>query len=226
MPLEGLPQPFFWTAWAAVVVLAADAVRRAQWNAPARDHAMWATTTAMILLARQMTITVSGGLSLQYLGAAWLALLLGYPRAVVSMVLISLVDALQFERSWAAQGLSLLLLGIAPAWLMWAITRLCHRHLPPNLFVFLLGVGFFGLFVAYAIPLLAAAALGAMTLATASSNGLGGDAVALYWSLVLPYALLLAAGEAWLEGMLTTLLVVFAPGAVRLFDEAHYLPPR
>lgn len=226
MPLEGLPSSLFWFAWAAVIALAIDAARRAQWNAPLREHAMWAATTAMMLLARQMTIAVSGGLSLQYLGAAWLALLLGYPRAVVSMVLISLVDALQFERSWAAQGLSILLLGISPAWLMWAITRVCRSRLPPNLFVFLLGVGFFGLFFAYAIPLLAAATLGAMTLANASPAGGGGDAVALYWELVLPYALLLAAGEAWLEGMLTTLLVVFAPGAVRLFDEAHYLPPR
>ncbi len=226
MPLEGLPQGVFWFAWAAVLVLLADAVRRAQWNAPAREHAMWAVTTAMILLGRQMTISIAGGLSLQYLGAAWLALLLGYPRAVVSMVLISLVDALQFERSWPAQSLSLLVLGIAPAWLMWAITRVCRTRLPPNLFVFLLGAGFFGLFVAYAIPLLVAASLGALTLASASPDGAGSEAVALYWDLVLPYALLLAAGEAWLEGMLTTLLVVFAPGAVRLFDEAHYLPPR
>jgi uncharacterized membrane protein len=44
--------------------------------------------------------------------------------------------------------------------------------------------------------------------------------------MMLPYALLLASGEAWLEGMLTTLLVVFAPGSVRLFDEHHYLRRR
>lgn len=226
MPLEGLPTTLFWIAWAAAIVLTADAVRRAQWNAPLREHAMWAATTAMILLGRQMTITLPGGMSLQYLGAAWLTLLLGYPRAVVSLVLISLVDALQFERSFAAQGLTLLLLGIAPAWLMWAIAHVCKRKLPPNLFVFLLGVGFIGLFVAYAIPLLAAAALGAMTLASAPPEPGAANVVAMYWNLVLPYALLLAAGEAWLEGMLTTLLVVFAPGAVRLFDEAHYLSRR
>ena len=39
----------------------------------------------------------------------------------------------------------------------------------------------------------------------------------------VPYALLLASGEAWLEGMLITLLVVYLPGSVRLFDEGFYL---
>ena len=39
----------------------------------------------------------------------------------------------------------------------------------------------------------------------------------------LPYALLLASGEAWLEGMIVTVLVVYVPGAVKLFDEAWYL---
>ena len=40
---------------------------------------------------------------------------------------------------------------------------------------------------------------------------------------MLPYGLLLVFGEAWLEGIVVTLLVVFAPGTVRLYDEQHYL---
>ena len=43
---------------------------------------------------------------------------------------------------------------------------------------------------------------------------------------LLPYALLLASGEAWLEGMLVTLLVVYLPGSVRLFNEGFYLARR
>ncbi len=92
--------------------------------------------------------------------------------------------------------------------------------------MFLLGVGFLGLFAAYALPLLAAAGLGAWALAGASGPPLRTQALTDYWAMLLPYALLLASGEAWLEGMLTTLLVVFAPGSVRLFDERHYLRRR
>jgi uncharacterized membrane protein len=226
MPLEGLPTAF--TGFAALLAawLVFDAFRRADWQAGPREHLMWALATAGIFLARQMTVTMPGGMSLQYIGAAWLALLLGYPRAVVSMTLITLAHAAQYRLSLPAQSLPLLLLGIAPAWLIWLITRACRRWLPANLFVFLLGAGFLGLFAAYALPLLAAAGVGAWALAGSPEPSAQTQALAAYWAMMLPYALLLASGEAWLEGMLTTLLVVFAPGTVRLFDEHHYLRRR
>lgn len=224
MLLEGLPLGLLWFADALALALVVDAARRAAWEAPVREHVLWALATAAILLARQMTITLPGGLRLQYIGAAWLALLLGYPRAVLSMTAITLAQAARFGLPIDTQGFPLLLLGVAPAWLIWLITRACRRWLPANLFVFLLGAGFLGLFVAYALPLLAAAAL--VTFALPDAVGAPGPALADYWGLMLPYALLLASGEAWLEGMLTTLLVVFAPGAVRLFDERHYLRRR
>ncbi len=226
MPVEGLPAGVGWAAILLTTLLVLDAVRRADWAAPTREHAMWALATAGVFLARQMTVTMPGGLSLQYIGSAWLALLLGYPRAVLSMSLIAAARAAQFDLPVADQALPLLVLGIAPAWLIWLITRGLRRWLPPNLFVFLLGAGFLGLFVAYALPLLAAAGLGAWALAGATGPPLRTQALTDYWAMMLPYALLLASGETWLEGMLTTLLVVFAPGSVRLFDERHYLRRR
>lgn len=168
MPVEGLPAPVGWLAILLAALLSLDAARRADWGAPVREHAVWALATAGTFLARQMTVTMPGGMSLQYLGAAWLALLLGYPRAVLSMVLIQVAHAAQFDLPLADHALPLLVLGVAPAWLIWLITRGCRLWLPPNIFVFLLGAGFLGLFVAYALPLLAAAGLGAWALAGAS----------------------------------------------------------
>lgn len=226
MSPESLP---IWLAGpaAALAALAVfDAARRASRPGLRREMATWALATALFLLARQLSVTMPGGFSLHYLGTAWLTLLLGYPRAVVSATAVLLLDAFGRGGPWTGLGAEILLFAVAPAWLMWALALGCRRHLPSNLFVFLIGVGFLGLFVAYALPLLAAAALG--TLAIALDTGVdahAGDAHALlpYLRLAVPYSLLLAAGEAWLEGMLTTLLVVYAPGSVRLFDEAHYL---
>ncbi len=224
MPVTGLPGTVGAFAALLTLLLLVDAARRTPWRAPIREHSVWVLATVGIFLAQQMTVSMPGGMNLQYMGAAWLALLLGYPRTVLSMALIALARAARFELPVADQAIPLLLLGIAPAWLMWLITRGCRRWLPPNLFVFLLGAGFLGLFVAYALPLLAAAAIGAWALAVEPT--VGKQALAGYWALMLPYALLLATGEAWLEGMLTTLLVVFAPGTVRLFDERYYLQRR
>ncbi|NLD67953.1 MAG: hypothetical protein GX644_03965 [Limnobacter sp.] len=212
MAFERWPWPAAWLATALAVLLVYDAVRRAAWRGSRRDLSIWLMATLMVLVARQMTVTLSSGLTLQYLGAAWLGLLLGYPRAVVSLAAIYLFETLITGRNPA---LPLLLLGIAPAWLIWFVASACRRWLPPNLFVFLLGPGFLGLFACYVLPLVFAAALGTLFAGAPAGQG--------YWQTMLPYAVLLSAGETWLEGMMTTLLVVFVPDAVKLFDEGYYL---
>ena len=212
MAFEQWPWPVAWLATALAALLVFDAVRRANWRGSGRDMSIWLMATAMVLVARQMTVTLPSGLTLQYLGAAWLGLLLGYPRAVVSLTAIYLLETLPIGRN---PGLPLLLLGIAPAWLIWFVASACRRWLPPNLFVFLLGPAFLGLFVCYTLPLVLAAALGALFVDAPPGQS--------YWQTMLPYAVLLSAGETWLEGMMTTLLVVFVPDAVKLFDEGYYL---
>ncbi len=216
-----------WLGAAVAIAALIDAGRRAQWAEPDAQQGMWALATVALLLARQATVTMPGGVTLQYAGAAWLALLLGYPRAVLSVAVAMTIEASTGGRSAAALGLGIVLFAVAPAWLMWALARTCRRRLPPNPFVFLIGVGFLGLFIAHALPLLAAGLIDALALGTqAVADTASAHALGQQLRLALPYALLLSAGEAWIEGMLTTLLVVFAPERVRLFDEAYYLAVR
>ncbi len=195
-----------------------------------RDRVTWALATVALLIARQATVTMPGDFPLQYVGTAWLTLLLGYPRAVVSVTMVTTIEVLLGARPAATLGLDVLLFAVAPAWLMWALASGCRRLLPPNPFVFLIGVGFLGLFASYALPLLAAATIDALALVlppgAGGAHAASAHALEQHLRLALPYALLLSAGEAWLEGMLTTLLVVFAPRSVRLFDEAYYLARR
>ncbi len=214
MPFHDWPEPVAWLAAALSVWLMIDAARRAGWRAPRNDQLFWATAVTLVWSARQMTVTLPNGLNLQYLGAAWLTLLLGYPRAVVSMAAIIALETLVSRVAMPGFALPFLFLGVAPAWLMWLIAKACRRWLPANLFVFLLGTSFVGLFLAYAMPLVVAASLTAW-LANISAPD--------YWQTMLPYALLLAGGESWLEGMLITLLVVSVPDNVQLFDQKYYL---
>lgn len=217
MPFGDWPEPVVWLAAALSALLLIDAARRAGWRAPRNDQLFWATAVALVWSARQMIVTLPGGLNLQYLGAAWLTLLLGYPRAVVSMAAIIAIEALVSRVGMPRFALPFLFLAVAPAWLMWLIARACRRWLPGNLFVFLLGTSFVGLLLAYALPLVLAASL---TSWLVNSNAPD------YWQSMLPYALLLAGGESWLEGMLITLLVVSVPDNVQLFDQKYYLRRR
>jgi uncharacterized membrane protein len=201
-----------WSLALVGLLLVLEAARRARWDAPVREHLLWAIATASIALAHRMSFTLPSGLELHYSGAAFLSILLGYPRALVSMAAV-----LALSGDPGTWGLRLLLAGALPIWVMWAIVTASRRWLPGNLFVFLLGCGVFGIFAAHAVQI-AGSALALLALSDPVPRDLLDD--------FLPYALLLAAGETWLEGMLTTLLVVYVPGSVRLFDEAHYLRRR
>lgn len=201
-----------WSLGILGLLLLVEAARRARWEAPVREHLLWALATAAAVLAHRMSVSLPSGLELHYSGAAFLALLLGYPRALLSMALVLALDG--EAGTW---GLRLLLAGALPIWAMWFIVTASRRWLPGNLFVFLLGCGLFGLFAAYAVQI-AGSAVALVALAPTVPRELVED--------FLPYSLLLAAGEAWLEGMLITVLVVYLPGSVRLFDEAFYLRRR
>lgn len=200
----------------AIAMLAlADAARRAHWSGSLREHAIWALATAVTLLGHRASFALPGGGELHYLGAACLTLLLGYPRAVLSMAAVLLIEMLWRDAPLSAWGLQVLLGGVMPAWLIWAMVRICRRRLPRNLFVFLLGCGLLGIAASNMLQLLAG---------TAAMAWLGPQTAAELWGQYLPFGLLLSWGEAVIEGMMITLAVVYAPpGTVRLFDESFYL---
>ena len=201
------------------VLFCADAVKRAGiLQASTRDHLIWAMATAAVFLGHQMSIRLPGGIELHYMGSAFLALLLGYPRALLSMTLVLLGSALM-KGALTSLGVQVFFHAAIPITVMMIISRAIQKSLPPNLFVFLLGNGFIGLFLTYAFEHLIALGGRALLISNDLSPG------ALSMSDVTPYALLLASGEAWLEGMIITVLVVFAPGVVRMFDDAFYLRP-
>lgn len=198
---------------ALAMAIVMEAARRVNWRGAAIDeHNRWAIATATVFIGHQMTAMLPAGIALHYLGGAALALVLGYPRAILSMALILTLDNLMLEHP-GSLGLRLLLDGVLPVLAMTLIVTFARRHLPPNLFVFLLGCGFFGLFAVYALQQAVGLTLRQWLdpIAPLASEGF------------LGYALLLAGGEATLEGMVITILVVYLPGSVRLFDEGFYL---
>ncbi|MEZ5741808.1 MAG: energy-coupling factor ABC transporter permease [Burkholderiaceae bacterium] len=196
------------------LLFVAEAWRRAGWlQASWADHLRWATATAVVFAAHQMAIRLPPDIELHYLGGAALALMLGYPRALVSMSLVLAADALIVGQA-ESLGIRLLLAGVLPVMLMAVLSNLARRHLPRNPFVFLLGCGFFGLFFCYALQV-AITLLVSQALGPPRVGGIGD---------ILAFGLLLASGEAVLEGMILTVLVAYLPDSVRMFDDAHYLP--
>lgn len=192
-----------------------EAARRVRWRAPAAERWIWLVATLGVLAGHRASFALPQGGELHYLGAAWLTLLVGYPRAVLSMAAVILAQMGWQEAAPATWGLRVLVGAVLPVWTMWAVVRACRRWLPRNLFVFLLGCGLLGI---------AAVNMLQFVTGTVAMALLGPQASQVLWGEFLPYGLLLSWGEAWIEGMVITLAVVYAPaGTVRLFDEAYYL---
>lgn len=172
------------------------------------DGLIIAALTTFVFFGHRLSFTLSDGSQLHYLGAAFLAVALGYCRGLMSMTVVLLL-----LNDWHHLGLELLVNAVLPLWLMERLIQASKRYLPPNPFIFTIGCGFLGLFVVYALQLMTAAAL----------RELFGSATWFTWGDLLAYNLMLAAGESILEGMILTVLVAYLPRAVNLFDDNFYL---
>jgi len=179
----------------------------------ASDMCVWSALTAFIFCAFLLSKDMPEGITLQYSGAAFLALTLGYSRALLSMALL-----LAITQPMAGIGQALIADALLPVWLMIMLVQISKKYLPANPFVFLLGCGFIGLFIVYAVQEFAGAFIAALV------EGLPLFSILLSENTI--WGLLLAGGEATLEGMIITVLVVYMPKAVAMFDDSFYLSYR
>lgn len=188
-----------------------DAVRRCGLaDIKPHDFFIWMALTSVIFLALSLGKNMPQGVSLQYSGAAFLALTLGYSRALLSITLLLLIT-----QPLSSYGQALLIDGLLPVWLMVSLVLFTRRHLPANPFVFLLGCSFIGLFVVYAAQIVMGSVVHGMLTSASIVESVMAEQNA--WKL------LLASGEATLEGMIITILVAYLPRAVLLFDDKFYL---
>lgn len=194
-----------------VVFLLEALVRVRREGVPRADLPIWIALGGFVFAMSLLSADLAREATLRYHGAAFLALTLGYGRALPTVGAIVAATSAP-----GTLGSALLVDALVPIWLTCSLVALSRRHLPPNPFVFLLGCAFFGIFAVGALQL---------ALGTAATAWLGADGgtMALPASERLLFGLLLAAGEATLEGMLISVLVVYAPRAVRLFDDRFYL---
>lgn len=211
-----LGETWYWAAWAVWLPLLARSVRRAPWaKLKASDQLnLWLGTIVILVLIWSLKAGVKPGLSLHLLGATLFTLCLGPDLAFVGLSLVSVGVTLNSADGWLSLALNSLSTAGVGVGASWAIFRLIERWLPKHLFVYL----FFGAFFASALTVLAVGAAIALVLVMT-----GVYSVDYMLGEYLPYFLLLGFSEAWLTGMLMTLMVVYRPDWVVTFDDSRYL---
>jgi len=199
----------------AVLVLA---LLQRPWRALLADSGLqhrWLAASVAVLLMWQLRAQAVDCLTLHLMFTALLVLVFKAPLALLSLLLINLAMVVTGRVAWPLLGVNLLVTGVMPALTMVIIWRLVDRFLPDNLMVFLFVCGFFGA----ALSSLAAglAAVGLMLLGAS-------DAYALYQALEYARFLpLLMPSEAFITGMLMSILLVYHPHWVATFNDHRYI---
>ena len=208
-----------WTSLAWIVFAACGllAVRRAPWRAlltdSARLNAFLAMIVALILLWH-LQAGVKPGLSLHLLGATVFTLCFGWALAFSGICLVLLGVTLNGTGGWHAFAVNALLLAGVGVAVSHGLHRLVDRWLPAHLFVYIFCRGFF----ASALTVMAVGTASCLLLATAGVYD--GEYLS---SEYLPYFSLLGFSEAWLSGMLITLLAVYRPDLLADTEDTQLL---
>lgn len=194
--------------WLVFLPLLLASVVFAPWrqlaNRPERRHAMGAAIVILPLLWSMNPALPGAGVHLQLFGMTAVALVFGWQLAVIIGAVSGAV--LLLVGTWSVQALpvNLVLTVMVPVAVSWAVLWLANRLRRTNVFVYMLGVGFFGSMLAFSASLALANWLFAL-------------------QLDHPLVFLLTFPEGWLNGAIVSALTIFHPEIVRTYDDVRYL---
>lgn len=220
LPNHLVSLPIGTIGWLLALGSLAWAVRTAPWPAlraePMRVHLV---LLAVVFLIGMWTLsaTLMPGLTLHFLGAATVTLVIGLELALVAGLIAAILSALVFGHGLAIAGWTFLLSAALPAAITYGITRASQRFLPPNFFIYL----FIGVFLSAVLGVLVHG-VGTALLVMA----LGLYDIDIIWNNYLRILPLLAFPEGVINGMLMTALALVSPHWVISFDDHHYIDGR
>lgn len=203
-----------------LVSLAVIALALAQrpWRELLSDRGLqhrWLGASVALILLWQLRAQSVDWLTLHLMLTVLLTLIFKAPLALMSNLLANLSLVALGKVGWSLLGINVLITGVVPVLIMILVWRIVDRYLPDNLMLFLFLCGFFG------------AALSALG---TGLTGLGlvmlgaSDPEAIYlakeYALFLP---LLMPSEAFLTGMLLSVLMVYHPSWVATFNDHRYI---
>lgn len=200
--------------FAGFVVLA---VQRSMLREIAKDtflqHRIGVALLALVVVW-SLRAGVSDGLGLHFFMLTSIHLLFGWRIATVLVAVVQVGMIAVGNETWLAFGINGFISGVIPIFVTFYIWRYVDKQEPPNPFVFIFGIAFFGSMLGVVAS---AAVLSSLYLITGTYDL--EKLIAELWAFVP----LVALPEGVLNGMLITGFIVFHPELVKLFDEQRYL---
>jgi len=178
---------------------------------------LWLGSLGLLVAVWSMNAGITPGLSLRFLLVTSLTLMHGWQLAVIGGAMALAVMDVAGLADWGSFGADLLCVVIVPAVVTAWLHELVHARLPHNYFIYFFVTVFVGSALAYNLAGLARVAL------LAASGTLDEAHVGPEYFAVLP---LMSFGEAFVNGMVMAMAVVYRPNWVMSFDDRLYLGKR
>lgn len=179
---------------------------------PERLHLLLGSAVALAVLW-SVNARVDPGIALHVLGTPVVVLLLGWRLAMLAAALAELALLTVGVTTLLAAPAGWLLSAALPGLVVLGIAWTARFHLPRNPFVFIFVCAFFGAALAVTATWLGATALLAWS-GQASPSGSGASLTAFLPLVLFP--------EAFINGAMASMLIVYRPHWVRLYDEEFY----
>jgi uncharacterized membrane protein len=195
----------FWFAWRS-----GDLVRLKE----ASRLNLFLGVSVALMVIWQIRTGIRPGLSFHLLGASIATLMFGFWRGWLAASIAAVATALAGKASLISLGMEILVFCAVPSAFTYFLFRLVDRKLPNHFFIYVLVNGFFGAAVAIALTAMAA------TLVMALSGAYQLEYLLEHYT---PYYFLLAWSEAFMTGMMATLMAVYKPEWLETFDDARYI---
>jgi uncharacterized membrane protein len=201
----------------AALVLAAISAPWRVWLGDRERQWVWLGSLALLVGLWSMKAGITPGLSLRFLLVSSLTLMHGWQLAVIGSAMALSVLCYAGQADWASFGADLLCVAIVPAAATAWLHELVHARLPHNYFIYFFLTVFAGSALAYNLAGLARVAI------LAAAGTLDAAHVGPEYFAVLP---LMSFGEAFVNGMIMAMVVVYRPKWVMSFDDRLYLRRR
>ena len=207
----------FWTALLGQIGVLLAALYYAPWRAllrvNGRQHALLGAILALALFW-QLRVEVDESLAVHPLAITTLTIIFGWSLAIISGTLACGLSQFGGDQLWLAWPVDSLLAVTVPACITWLVLQVIERIRQKNLFVYMLGAGFFG--AMFSVLSCGAVAIGLFWLS--DSQQLLASANQYFYV----YALLMLP-EGFINGAMVSVTTVLWPHMVKTYDDHFYL---
>jgi uncharacterized membrane protein len=202
---------------AAIVLVAVISAPWRVWLEDRERQWVWLSSLGLLLGIWSMKAGFTPGLSVRFLLVTALTLMNGWQLAVIGAALVLLVLGLVGQADWVSFAANLLCMGIVPALFSAWLHELVHAKLRHNYFIYFFVTVFAGSALAFNIAGLVRLGL------LVASGSLEAAHVGPEYLAMLPF---MSFGEAFANGIVMAMAVVYRPKWVMSFDDRLYLARR